>query len=104
LFSRSSNTLMANSKTIHARKHTPTIIHGTWFLETYQRSQGVADVDTYRGLYLAIHMNCPAALPMQYAEKIMAFVVTFFVCPAVVCDTQDRDRTKQVISITVCEG
>ena len=35
----------------------------------------------------------PAALPMQYADSMMAFVVTLFVCPAVVCDTQLNDNT-----------
>ena len=44
-------------------------------------------------------MNGPAALPMQYADSMTAFVVTFFVCPAVVCDTQDRDKTKPVVPI-----
>ena len=38
----------------------------------------------YRGLYLAFHINGPAALPMHDAESMMAFVVTLFVCPAVV--------------------
>ena len=102
LFSRASNTLMAYSKIIHVRKHTPTIIHGTWLLDAVSvtvRRRGRQC--TYRGLYLSIHMNCPAALPMQYAENMMAFVVTLLVCPAVVCDTQDKDNTKQVISITV---
>ena len=39
-------------------------------------------------------MNGPAALPMQYADSMMAFVVTLFVCPAVVCDTQVNVNTK----------
>jgi hypothetical protein len=44
-------------------------------------------------------MNGPATLPMQYAINMMAFVVTLFVCPAVVCDTQDRANTKPVIPV-----
>ena len=44
-------------------------------------------------------MNGPAALPMQYADNIMAFVVTFFVCPAVVCDTHAMDKTRLVVPI-----
>src|SRR5258708_12779119 len=52
---------------------------------------------THRGWYLACHMKGPAALPMQYADSMTAFVVTFFVCPAVVCDTQTRDKTKPVV-------
>ncbi len=41
-------------------------------------------------------MKGPAALPMQYADSMMAFVVTLFVCPAVVCDTQAKAKTKLV--------
>ena len=44
-------------------------------------------------------MSGPAALPMQYADNMMAFVVTFFVCPAVVCDTQAKAKTKLVTPI-----
>jgi hypothetical protein len=49
-------------------------------------------------------MNGPAALPMQYADSIMAFVVTLFVCPAVVWDTQLRAKTKPVVPTTDHEG
>ena len=34
----------------------------------------------------------------------MAFVVTLFVCPAVVCDTQLRAKTKPVVPTTDYEG
>ncbi len=54
--------------------------------------RGVSEtLTTYRGLYLAFHMNGPAALPIPYADSMMAFVVTLFVCPAVVCDSQLKD-------------
>ena len=59
---------------------------------------------TYRGLYLSFHIKGPAALPMQYADNMMAFVITLFVCPAVVCDTQLKDNTKPVIVVTEYEG
>ena len=55
---------------------------------------------TYRGLYFALHMKGPAALPMQYADSIMELVVTLFVCPAVVCDTQDKANTKLEAPVT----
>jgi len=42
-------------------------------------------------------MNGPAALPIQFADKMMAFVVTFFVCPAVVCDTHAMDKTRPAV-------
>ena len=38
-------------------------------------------------------MNDPEAPPTQFTENKMAFVVTFFVCPAVVCDTQLNANT-----------
>jgi hypothetical protein len=44
-------------------------------------------------------MSGPAALPMQYADNTMAFVVTLFVCPAIVCDTQAKAKTKLVTPI-----
>ena len=56
-------------------------------------------VITYRGLYLFCHINGPTALSMQYAVNTMAFVVTFLVCPAVVCDTQAKAKTKLVTPI-----
>jgi hypothetical protein len=49
-------------------------------------------------------MNGPAALPMQYADSMMAFDVTFFVCPAVVCDIQVKPNTKLVAVVTSYEG
>jgi len=49
-------------------------------------------------------MNGPAALPMQYAINMMAFVVTLFVCPAVVCDTQAKAKTNPVIPIPGHKG
>jgi len=49
-------------------------------------------------------MNGPAALPTQYADSMMAFVVTLFVCPDVVCDTQVRAKTKPVVPTTDHEG
>jgi hypothetical protein len=55
----------------------------------------------YLGKYLACHMKGPAALPMQYAESMIAFVVTRFVCPAVTLDSHDKDRTKPVVPTPV---
>ena len=49
-------------------------------------------------------MNDPEAVPMQDADNKMAFVVTFFVCPAVVCDTQLNDNTVQEIMEAENEG
>lgn len=49
-------------------------------------------------------MKGPAALPMQYADSMMAFVVTLFVCPAVVCDTQDKAKTNPVVPIPDHKG
>lgn len=97
---------MASSKTIHVTTHTPIIIHGTWLLDIISavvERVGDAD-DTYRGLYLALHINGPAALPTPYATSMMAFVVTLFVCPAVVCDTQVKVNTKLVTPVTDNEG
>jgi hypothetical protein len=89
LFSRSSNTRMANNKTIFNRKHIPMIIRGTWLLGTISVAVGCQRTSTtYRGLYLFFHIKVPAALPMEYVDNMMAFVVILFVCPAVVCDTQ----------------
>ena len=51
----------------------------------------------YLGLYLASHIKGPAAFPIQLADRKMAFVVIFFVCPAVTFDTQDKERTKPVM-------
>jgi len=67
--------------------------------------RGVSETSTtYRGLYSSFHMKGPAALPMQYADNMMAFVVTLFVCPAVVCDTQLKDNTKPVPKVPDYEG
>jgi hypothetical protein len=49
---------------------------------------------TYRGLYLSCHMKGAAALPMQYAESMIALTVTRFVWPAVTLESQDRESTK----------
>lgn len=37
---------------------------------------------------------------MQYADSMMAFVVTLFVCPAVVCDNQLKDNTRLTTPVT----
>jgi len=42
-------------------------------------------------------MNGPTALPIQYAESIMALTVTLFVWPAVTLESQDNDSTKLVV-------
>jgi hypothetical protein len=41
---------------------------------------------------------------MQDADNMMAFVVTLFVCPAVVCDAQLKHNTKLVIEAADYEG
>jgi len=41
---------------------------------------------------------------MQYADSMMAFVVTLFVCPAVVCDTQLKANTSPVTPVTNHQG
>ncbi len=105
LFSRANNNLMINSKTIHVTEHMPNMVQGTWLLDTVS---AVVDCrtswPTHRGLYLAFHMNGPAALPMQYADSMMAFDVTFFVCPAVVCDSQLKANTSPTIPIANYRG
>jgi hypothetical protein len=45
-------------------------------------------------------MNGPAALPMQNADSTVAFVMTFFVCPAVVCESQVKLNTKLAAMVT----
>ena len=37
---------------------------------------------------------------MLYTESMMAFVITFFVCPAVVCVIQVKPNTKLVPVVT----
>jgi hypothetical protein len=92
---------MENSKTIHATEHMPITSQGTWLLDTVSAAvECRSSRPTHRGLYLARHMNGPAALPMQYADSMMAFVVTLFVCPAVVCDTQLKDNTRPTTPVT----
>ena len=49
-------------------------------------------------------MKGPTALPMQYADNMTAFVVTLFVWPAVVCDTQITDNPKPAAEVTDYEG
>ena len=46
----------------------------------------------------------PAAPPTQYADNMMAFVVIFFVCPAVVCDTQLNANTIPETTVPDYEG
>ena len=46
-------------------------------------------------------MNGAAALPMQNADNMTAFVVTLFVCPAIVCDNQLIDNTGLITSMAV---
>src|SRR6266702_763181 len=71
------------------------IIHGTWLLETALAVRRILlHWPTHRGLYCAFHIHGPAALPTQYADNMMAFVVTLLVCPAVVCETQAKDKMK----------
>jgi len=55
------------------------------------------NVEVYLGLYRSCHMNGPTALPIQYAESIMALTVTLFVWPAVTLESQDNDSTKLVV-------
>ena len=75
------------------------IIQGTWFLDTISVVVGCQTSTTYRGLYFFFHMKGPAALPTQYPDNMMAFVVTLFVCPAVVCDTQIKANTMPAASV-----
>lgn len=42
-------------------------------------------------------MNGPAALPIQYAESMIAFTVTRFVCPAVTLESHERANTNPVV-------
>lgn len=42
-------------------------------------------------------MNGPAALPIQYAESMIALAVTLLVCPAVTLDSHDNARTNPVV-------
>lgn len=42
-------------------------------------------------------MKGPAALPIQYAESMIAFTVTRFVCPAVTLESHDRANTNPVV-------
>ena len=85
---------MESVKDIHDSRHMAAIIHGTWLLDIVSAAVGCRGRwPTYRGLYFSFHMNDPDALPMLYADNIMAFIVTFFVCPAVVCDAQDKANT-----------
>jgi hypothetical protein len=62
-------------------------------------------IGTHLGLYLACHMNGPAAFPMQYAQSMIALVVMRFVCPAVTADTHDSDSTNPVVPtpVRLCE-
>lgn len=46
-------------------------------------------------------MKGPAALPIQYAESIIALTVTLFVWPAVVVESHDNESTKLVVPIPV---
>ena len=94
LFSRASIILMESVKDIHDSRHMAAIIHGIWLLASISAAVGChGRWPTYRGLYFSFHINDPDALPMLYADNIMAFIVTFFVCPAVVCDAQDKANT-----------
>ena len=52
---------------------------------------------THRGLYFACHMKGAAALPIQYAESIIALTVTRLVWPAVTLESQDKDKTNPVV-------
>ena len=42
-------------------------------------------------------MNGATALPIQYAESMIALTVTRFVWPAVTLESQDRDKTNPVV-------
>ena len=54
---------------------------------------------THRGLYFACHINGPAALPIQYADSVIALTVTRLVWPAVTIDNQDSNKTNPVAQI-----
>ena len=41
---------------------------------------------------------------MQNTESMVAFVMTFFVCPAVVCDIQVKPNTKLEAVVTDYDG
>ena len=78
------------------------IIQGTWSLSLLHRlssRKGCAGRVTHRGLYFACHINGETALPIQYAESMIALTVTRFVWPAVTLESQDRDKTNPVVPI-----
>ena len=52
---------------------------------------------THRGLYFACHINGPTALPIQYADNMIALTVILLVWPAVTVDNQDSDKTNPVV-------
>ena len=58
-----------------------------------------AEVQTDRGLYLACHISGATALPIQYADSMIALTVTRLVWPAVTLDNQDSDKTNPVVPI-----
>jgi hypothetical protein len=49
-------------------------------------------------------MNGAAAFPTQYALSMIAFVVIFFVCPAVTDESQLRLSTKLVVPTPAFPG
>ena len=85
-------------------KQIPMIIQGTWFLlrcymSTFEAREGAVKSVTHRGLYFACHMNGAEALPIQYADNMIALTVTRLVWPAVTLDTQDSAKTNPVVPI-----
>lgn len=76
------------------------IIQGTWFLDTISVVVGCQRRQQFTEAYIFFfHMKGPAALPTQYPDNMMAFVVTLFVCPTVVCDTQIKANTMPAASV-----
>ena len=55
------------------------------------------EVVTHRGLYFACHINGATALPVQYADSMIALTVIRLVWPAVTVDNQDNAKTNPVV-------
>ena len=89
------------------------IIQGMWLLKILidislffnffgpgkeRRGGGVSlEVVTHRGLYFACHINGATALPVQYADSMIALTVIRLVWPAVTVDNQDSAKTNPVV-------
>ena len=86
------------------------IIQGMWLLKILidislffnffgPRKEGEVrlEVVTHRGLYFACHINGATALPVQYADSMIALTVILLVWPAVTVDNQDNAKTNPVV-------